>query len=118
MSTKNETISQALGLEPVAGQDIYFQKVAKECLQAVHQGERSSDVLIGIGERAKFYHFLDESPLSKYEKDLLFRGFNVGASLCKAQITERLSQLMPPGLLNMIMGVDRLSENNESEDSE
>lgn len=119
MSTKNETITQALGLEPVEGQDIYFQKVAKECVQVTKNQPTETGlagVLTRLGENAKFYHFLDESSLSNYEKDLLFRGFNVGAAIGKAHIFERLTQLLPAPLVKMIMGVDNeLSEDGKQE---
>jgi len=123
MRTKKETITQALGLEPVEGKDIYFQKVAKECEQASRQAAEVEDstsnnfgvagILTGVGGRAKFYHFLDESPLSDYEKDLLFRGFSVGAAVGKAQIATRLAEFMPSGLVKMIMGADESSEDDQ-----
>lgn len=123
MSTKNETITQALGLEPVEGQDIYFQKVAKECEQASRQAAQVVDstsnnfgvagILTDVGGRAKFFHFLDESPLSDYEKDLLFRGFSVGVAVGKAQIGTRLAEFMPSGLVKMIMGANQSSEDDQ-----
>lgn len=123
MRTKNGTITQALGLEPVEGKDIYFQKVSKECEQASRQAAAVEDstnnnfgiagILTNVGERAKFYHFLDESPLSDYEKDLLFRGFSVGAAVGKAHIGTRLAEFMPSGLVKMILGIDESSKDDQ-----
>jgi len=121
MRTKNETVTQALGLEPVEGKDIYFQKVAKECEQASRQAAEDSTgnsfgvagILTGVGGRAKFFHFLDESPLSDYEKDLLFRGFSVGAAVGRAQVGNRLAEFMPSGLVKMILGVDESSKDDQ-----
>lgn len=106
MSTQNDTITQALGLEPIEGQDIYFQKVAKDCTQAsttINQEGGVAALLVNVGERAKFFHFLDESSLSDYEKDLLFRGFCIGTATGKSQVLSALADFMPPGIMKMLV---------------